>query len=86
VETDTRDVLGEFFESKYMPCEECGASVARAEREAHKCERERWLSYQVFQRRDELERFDHELAAFLESPRGRFEAWYAARSRSAPGG
>jgi hypothetical protein len=85
VETDTRDVLGEFFESKYMPCEECGASVARAEREAHKCERERWLSYQVFQRRDELERFDDELAAFFESPRGRFEAWYAARSRSAPG-
>ncbi len=82
MEADTRDVLGEFFESKYMPCEECGASVARDERDAHMCERERWLTYQIFQRHDEIERFDDELAAFLDSPRGRFELWYAERKRT----
>jgi hypothetical protein len=75
-------VLDEFFESKYMPCGECGASLARGERDAHTCERERWATYQVFQRRDEIERFDDELAAFLESPRGRFELWCAERDRT----
>ncbi len=75
-------MLGGFFQSTYMPCGECGASVARGERDGHACERERWLSYQVFQRREEIERFDDELGAFLESPRGRFELWYAERERT----
>ena len=75
-------MLGGFFEANYMPCGECGASLARGERDEHMCDRERWVTYQVFQRREEIERFDDELAAFLESPRGRFELWYAERKRT----
>jgi hypothetical protein len=71
-----------FFESKYMPCEECGASLARDEREGHVCPRERWLDYQVTQRRPELDGFELELGYYLDSPRGRFEVWYAERERT----
>jgi hypothetical protein len=74
-------VLGEFSQSKYMPCEECGASLAHDERERHACERERWLDYQVIQRRPELEGFELELGYYLQTPRGRFELWYAERER-----
>ena len=72
---------GGFFESTYMPCDECGASLARDEREGHACERERWLDYQVTQRRAELEGFELELGYYLQSPQGRFELWYAERER-----
>ena len=74
-------MLGEFFQSKYAPCDECGASLAREERESHACERERWLDYQVIQRRGELEGFELELGYYLQSPQGRFELWYAERER-----
>ncbi len=75
-------MLGEFFQSKYMPCDECGASLAHDEREGHTCERERWLDYQVTQRRAELDGFELELGYFLESPQGRFELWCAERERT----
>ena len=74
-------MLGWLPEPQHMPCPECGASVERVEREHHTCERERWLAYQLFHRREEIERFDQELGAFLSSPRGRFESWYADRER-----
>jgi formate dehydrogenase maturation protein FdhE len=69
------------FQSRYMPCPECGASVDHVEAEAHACEQERRVSYQLFQLRDEVARFDAELAEYLASPRGRFEQFYAARTR-----
>ena len=74
-------MLGGFFESTHMPCDECGASLAHGEREAHECERERWLDYQVTQRRGELEGFELELGYYLDTPRGRFDLWYAERRR-----
>jgi hypothetical protein len=74
-------MLGEFFQSRFMPCDECGASVAREERDGHACERNRWLDYQVIQRRAELEDFEVELGYYLESPQGRFELWCAERER-----
>ncbi len=80
--TDYRDVLDGFFQSTHMPCDECGASLAHDEREGHACERERWLDYQVTQRQAELEGFELELGYYLQSPRGRFELWYAERERS----
>jgi hypothetical protein len=64
-----------------MPCPECGASVARGHEHEHVCEEERRLGYQLFQLREEIAGFDGSLAAYLASPRGRFEAWYAARER-----
>ena len=64
-----------------MPCPECGASVAQAEREEHVCDRERWLTYQMFQLREELEQLEAEIGAYLSSARGRFEVWWAKRQR-----
>jgi hypothetical protein len=75
---DTRLVFG----SRFMPCPDCGASLAHDERANHLCEHERWLDYQVFQRREELAAYDSQLSAYLASPQGRFELWYAARLRT----
>jgi hypothetical protein len=68
-------------EPDYMPCPECGASIARTEQEEHVCERERWLRYQMFQLRAKIEDFESDLRTFLASPVGRFELWYAERER-----
>jgi hypothetical protein len=75
---DTRLVFG----SRFMPCSDCGASLAHDEHADHLCEHERWLDYQVFQHREELAACDTQLSAFLASPQGRFELWYAARLRT----
>lgn len=69
-----------------MPCPDCGASLERLERAHHVCERERWLDYQLFQLREELAAYDTQLGAYLDSPQGRFELWYAARRRAHGGG
>lgn len=65
----------------HMPCSECGASVARDEADEHVCDSERLLDYRLFQLRGEIEGFDGEVAAYLETQLGRFEAWYAERHR-----
>lgn len=65
-----------------MPCDQCGASVARRERDEHVCSPERRLEYQLFQLRDEVTAFDGQLLAYLASPRGRFEVFYAERQRT----
>ena len=70
-----------FPQPKYMPCAECGASVAGTEAALHVCDPERRLEFAFLQLRDERERFDAQLTEYLDSPRGRFEAWYAAQRR-----
>lgn len=65
----------------FMPCLECGASVARAEAAAHECDDERRLEYQLLHLRYEIAAFDDDLTSYLDSPAGRFEAFYAARRR-----
>jgi hypothetical protein len=70
-----------FAYSNYMPCDDCGASVAAAEREAHVCDPERRLDYLMFQLRDEVGGLDDALRRYLESPQGKFAAWLAERSR-----
>jgi hypothetical protein len=67
-----------------MPCPECGASVARGALDEHQCERERWLDYNLLQLRPELDAFDDQLVAYLQTPQGRFELWYAAHRRRTP--
>jgi hypothetical protein len=69
------------FSSRFMPCPDCGASLERAERDGHTCSPDRWLNYQIFHLRDEIARLDTQLRAYLASPHGRFEAWYAERRR-----
>jgi hypothetical protein len=71
------------FQSRYMPCPDCGDSVEQTEKQSHVCERERWLDYQVFHMRDEVDSLDAQVGAYLASPQGRFELWYAARRRAA---
>jgi hypothetical protein len=66
---------------KHMPCPECGESVAREERDTHDCDDERWLDYQMFQLREEVENLDGSVASYFDSAAGRFEVWYAASKR-----
>jgi hypothetical protein len=70
-----------FAHSRYMPCTECGASVATSERDAHLCDPERVLDYRMFQAREEVAGFDDLLRRYLESPYGRFAQWLAERDR-----
>ena len=69
------------FPSRYMPCPDCGASLERHD-SAHECDRERWLEFQLFQLRDEVDELEAKLAEYLTSPRGRFELYYAERERA----
>lgn len=70
-----------FAHSNYMPCVECGASVAATDRETHVCDPERLLEYTLFQLRDEISGFEEGLRGYLDSPHGRFAQWLAERER-----
>jgi hypothetical protein len=70
-----------FFTSQHMPCAECGASLRVGERDGHRCDPERRTEYRLFQLRDEVSTFDHDLGAYLSSPQGRFAQWLAERDR-----
>lgn len=72
-----------FANSQYAPCPECGASLAAEDRDEHECDRERWVDFQMCQLRTDVARFEVDLAGYLGSTRGRFEAWYAERTRIA---
>jgi hypothetical protein len=78
-------MFGGFPQPQHMPCEECGASVARSDAAEHVCERERWLDFQVHQHRAEFDALDDELSTFLATPEGQFEAWDAERRRGQSG-
>ena len=69
------------FPSRYMPCPDCGDSLERRETSEHVCADERWLDYQMFQLRDEVACFKAQLSAYLATPQGQFELWYAERRR-----
>ena len=70
-----------FANSRYMPCAECGTSVALAERDAHVCDPEQLLDYRMFQLREEVAAFDDVLHEYLDSKHGRFAQWLAERER-----
>lgn len=70
-----------FVQSRFMPCPDCGSSVERAQAAGHRCDPERRLDYAVFALRHELAAVEDDVAAYLATPRGRFELWYAARER-----
>ncbi len=79
----TPEMLDAFPQPAHMPCPDCGASVPREAADAHVCDPERRLEFQLVQLREELQAFDAELAAWLDSPQGRFAAWVAERGRGA---
>ena len=80
-----RIVALEFPPPAFMPCSECGSSVARGQEDAHRCDPERRLDFAMFQLRAEVDAFDRSLGGYLDSPQGRFEQWDAERRRSNPG-
>jgi hypothetical protein len=66
----------------HMPCPSCGASLRVADDfGAHVCDDERRLEFRLTGLRAEVERFPDELAAWLETPSGRFAQWLAQRER-----
>lgn len=67
------------FTSPFMPCPECGASVARSSTAAHQCDPDRLLDFRMFGLRSEVEALEQRVQEFLESPSGRFERWVASR-------
>ena len=69
------------FALRFVPCEDCGASIAKSEYEAHVCEPNRRLEYQMIQHRDDLAGVEDEIRTYFDSPAGRFEVWYAERKR-----
>lgn len=73
--------MSSFFASRYMPCDECGASLATEERERHVCDPERLLEYRLFQLRGEVARLEDAVGEYLDSPQGRFDQWLAERER-----
>jgi hypothetical protein len=77
---DTRYVFGGFA-LRFIPCEGCGLSVAKSEYAAHVCEPDRRIAYQMTQHQDDIARVEKEIRTYLDSPRGRFESWYAERTR-----
>lgn len=64
-----------------MPCPECGASVPVAELDEHRCAHDRWVDYQMFQLRVEIASLECQVAEYLDTPRGRFDQYYARRQR-----
>lgn len=73
--------MSSFVQPRFMPCPDCGSSIERAQASRHQCDPERRLDYQVFALRHEQDAVDVEIAAYLATPQGRFELWYAARER-----
>jgi hypothetical protein len=67
------------FASRFMPCPECGATVDRSQSDAHQCDPERRADYRMFALRGEVASLEDQVNEYLESSRGRFEVWIAAR-------
>lgn len=66
---------------RFMPCPDCGESLDVRLLADHRCDDERWATYQLFQLRDEVAALESQIADYLASAHGRFELWYAARTR-----
>lgn len=67
-----------------VTCSGCGTELPARDLRLHVCDWWRWLDHQVHLRRDELGGFELELGAYLGSPRGQFDLWYAERERLRP--
>lgn len=67
------------FSSRFMPCQECGASLDRTVLAGHECAPERWADYQMFGLRDEVAQLETGIHRYLTTASGRFESWLAAR-------
>jgi hypothetical protein len=67
------------FRSRYMPCDECGASVDRTGAQRHACSPERLADYRMFGLRGEVAQLEAGVRHYLTTASGRFESWLASR-------
>jgi hypothetical protein len=65
----------------HLPCPDCGASLPTAGDPGHVCDEERRADYVLVELRPEIERFDADFAAWLETPEGRFAQFIAEHGR-----
>jgi hypothetical protein len=65
----------------HMPCPDCGASVPVAAEPQHVCDEDRILDYRIVRLGPEIAQFDDDLAAWLETPEGRFARFIAEYDR-----
>lgn len=70
-----------FSHPAFMPCPDCGASVAVASEIEHVCTPDRRLDFELFQLRAEISSLGAEIEEYLSSAHGRFEQWYAEHER-----
>jgi hypothetical protein len=66
----------------FASCPDCGASLVVGALLEHTCDRTQLVDFQVARARFDIDRIDSELAHYLETAHGRFEVWYAERSRT----
>jgi hypothetical protein len=68
----------------YRSCPECGVAVQAYSLAAdgHACAVERYIAHQMLKARAGVQRFEHDLARWLQTPHGRFAAFYARRPAS----
>jgi hypothetical protein len=69
----------------YRACPECGAAVQQAvlESDDHVCAPERYAAHQTMIARRGLERLEEDLAWWLTTPAGKFQAFLALRALAA---
>jgi hypothetical protein len=66
----------------YLDCPSCGTSVASHALERHRCDDRHCRDHSARIARAEALTFEVEFCRFLATPQGRFEVFYAARSRA----
>ena len=64
-----------------LPCPDCGASLPAAGDPGHVCDDERRLDYRLVELGPGIDRFDADLADWLETPDGRFARFIAEQGR-----
>jgi hypothetical protein len=80
-DTSIRLRMSAFADQSHLPCPDCGASLADAERSDHVCDPERRADFLMFQLREEIAGFERGVREYLLSPHGRFAQWLAERRR-----
>ncbi|HEY6961592.1 MAG TPA: hypothetical protein VI408_06870 [Gaiellaceae bacterium] len=65
----------------YTTCPDCGTSVGLGMHDGHRCDERHRRDHAERLAVAEMELFEFELHAWLETPQGRFAAWDAERNR-----
>jgi hypothetical protein len=68
-------------EDEEARCPDCGGPVAREDARTHECDRDAVFDYRLFLDRQDEVTLNDEVTAYLASPQGQFEVWYAERER-----